>query len=109
MNSKAFTLIELLVVVAIIGILASVGVVAYNGYTDSAKRAKSMHNLENDQEAIDLLKHADHAQNEYFMKAFDIDFTDQSLYHLVLNTSNLNPEECSKVILNLVNNKLIVK
>ena len=38
-NSKAFTLIELLVVVAIIGILAAVGVVAYNGYTSAAKKA----------------------------------------------------------------------
>ena len=30
-NLKAFTLIELLVVVAIIGILAAIGVVAYDG------------------------------------------------------------------------------
>ena len=45
LKSKAFTLIELLVVVAIIGILAAVGVVAYNGYTKSAKKnaSKSIH------------------------------------------------------------------
>ena len=36
-QTKGFTLIELLVVVAIIGILAAVGVTAFSGFQESAK------------------------------------------------------------------------
>ena len=47
MKKKAFTLIELLIVVAIIGILAGVGIPMYNGYMASAKVESSKTNHAN--------------------------------------------------------------
>ena len=42
---KAFTLIELLVVVAIIGILAAVGVTTFNGFQEKARKSVSESNF----------------------------------------------------------------
>ena len=55
MKKNGFTLIELLVVVAIIGILAAVGVVAYSGYTKSAKRVAIDENFNTIANNIELL------------------------------------------------------
>ena len=42
---KGFSLVELLVVVAIIGVLAGVGIVGYQSYTDSAKERVAVANF----------------------------------------------------------------
>ena len=52
MKRNGFTLIELLVVVAIIGILAAVGVVAYSGYTSGAKTSALKANYGNIEKKI---------------------------------------------------------
>ena len=50
---KGFSLVELLVVVAIIGVLAGVGIVGYQGYTDAAKERVAMANFNSVKRFID--------------------------------------------------------
>ena len=53
-NNKGFTLIELLVVVAIIGILAAVGVNTFSGFQEKAKIAANKANFNNINKALVL-------------------------------------------------------
>ena len=57
-KNKAFTLIELLVVVAIIGILAAVGVTTFGGFQEKAKAAstKAIHKGAQKKIAAELVK-----------------------------------------------------
>ena len=50
---KGFSLVELLVVVAIIGVLAGVGIVGYQGYTDAAKERVAMANYNSVKRFVD--------------------------------------------------------
>ena len=85
MNRKAFTLIELLVVVAIIGILAAVGVVAYNGYTGAAKKAVVKSNLKTIERYINA---------EMTKCSVGIEM---EAYELKLDPRKYSPYSCSKI------------
>ena len=83
-RSSGFTLVELLVVVAIIGILAALGIVAYSGYVDAAKRKSA----ENIMQQIGL------AQTEYY--------SDYSVYYINSATCTAGPSTSRLIEENLL-------
>ena len=76
-KSSGFTLIELLVVVAILGIIAAVGITSYNGYVSSAKRKSA----ENVMQQISL------GQTEYY--------SDNGMYYRNSTGSNCSPSSAT--------------
>ncbi len=72
-KSSGFTLIELLVVVAILGIIAAVGISSYNGYVASTKRKSA----ENVMQQISL------GQTEYY--------SDMGIYYLNSSGTSCTP------------------
>ena len=72
-KSSGFTLIELLVVVAILGIIAAIGIMSYNGYVGSAKKWSA----ENVMQQISL------GQTEYY--------SDNGIYYRNSTGTSCNP------------------
>ena len=67
-KSSGFTLIELLVVVAILGILAAVGTVAYTGYIAGAKKKTA----ENTMQQIGLAQTEEYSNSAEYYNQGDV-------------------------------------
>ena len=98
---KGFTLIELLVVVAIIGILAAVGVVAYSGYTSGAKvsAAKANHKMMVKILTAEVMKcsigNDKIFDNKVYCSGFNASNLDAYAQHWFLKTGSKNPYNTS--------------
>lgn len=53
-NKQGFTIVELLIVVVVIGILAAITIVAYNGITASARDAERLAEMKSIEKALEL-------------------------------------------------------
>jgi len=81
-NNKGFTLIELLVVVAIIGVLAAVGVVAFNGFIKSAKENT-------------VLSHHKNIEKWFSLKAVECEIEGKITYSSWRNRGTKEEKNCS--------------
>ena len=98
-KKKAFTLIELLIVVAIIGILAGVGIPMYNGYMASAKVESSNTNHSNNKSFIAAtLTRCSSGSSKVSINNADVNCTDDKLktaFIAYFKSINKNPYDSS--------------
>ena len=101
MKQKGFTLIELLVVVAIIGILAAVGIVAYSGYTSSAKETACKANHKKIVDGIMQTYALCEISDSIVLRDYYSNFTKGKDYILDCNADNF--EKSSRSVIDTVN------
>jgi len=54
------------------------------------------------QAAQDLIEKSDAASTDYLRRFYNVDWSDSSLYHLIINTSKLGVEQAAEVIVDLI-------
>ena len=55
-NAHGFTIVEILIVIVVIGILASITIVAYNGVQDRASITRSLSDLSTIRKGLEIYK-----------------------------------------------------